>query len=238
MKDENQSRVSGSSFILHPSSFTELRGVIVALLIFAFAGLAHAQKVVDQILVLVNDGVITRTDLLWSLALDPDAPSLEGNIGSDLLRLKLEVMIEYRLVQQEAARIPAAEIPQEEIDRERNKLIAEFASEAAFRRRVEAVGLTSEKINDLVRERITINRFVDFRFRSFVFVTDQEIKKYYEENLAPEIRRAGQVPPPLDESDIRQRITETLRQQKINEELDRWLREARQRADIVILAEP
>ena len=209
-----------------------------ALFILMLASQVPAQKVVDQILVLVNDGVITRTDLLWSLALDPDAPSPEGSIGSDLLRLKLEVMIDYRLIQQEAARIPAAEIRQEEIDKEHNKIIAQFPSETVFRRRVESVGLTREKINELMREKIAINRFVDFRFRSFVFVTEQEIKKYYEENLVPEIRKRGQVPPSLDEGDIKQRISDTLRQQKINEELDRWLREARQRADIVILAEP
>lgn len=220
------------------SRITLHSSLIAALLIFVFASLTPAQKLIDQILVLVNDGVITRTDLFWSLAIDPDAPSPEGNVGSDLLRLKLEVMIDYRLIQQEASRIPAPDITQEEIDKERNQVIARFQSEAAFRRRVESVGLTPDKINDLMREKLLIYRFIDFRFRSFVFVTDQEIRNYYDNVHAPEIRKRGQVPPSLDEADIRQTITAVLREQKVNEEIDRWLREARQRADIVILAEP
>ena len=43
-----------------------------------------AQQTVDQILTLVNDDLITRIDLLWSIAMDPQAPSPAGPVGSDL----------------------------------------------------------------------------------------------------------------------------------------------------------
>jgi hypothetical protein len=206
------------------------------LLIFAFCLTAHAQKVVDQILMLVNGDIITRTDLLWSLALDPDSPSPAGAVSSDILKRKLEVMIDERLIAQEAARIPAAEVTPEDINRKRSELISRFPSEAVFRERVMSVGLTPTRIEDLLRERVLIDRFVEFRFRSFVFVSEQEIKRYYDEKLAPEIRNAGQVPPPIDQ--VRESIIPILRQEKINEEIDRFLTAARQRADIVLLVEP
>ena len=224
--------------ILRPSAVCLLSVFCILLFAFCLMPQARAQKVIDQILVLVNDGLITKTDLMWSLALDPNAPSPVGPVGSDLLRRKLDVMIDYRLIHQEATRIPSADITQEEIDKERNNLIAQFKSEAIFRERVESVGLTPERIDELMREKITINRFVDFRFRSFVFVSEQEIKDYYENRIVPEYRSRGQVPPPLAEGDIRQGIINNLRESKTFEELDRWLRETRQRADIVILAEP
>jgi hypothetical protein len=197
---------------------------------------ARAQQTVDQILTLVNDDIITRIDLLWSIAIDPKAPSPVGPVGSDLLRQKLDVMIDERLVSQEAARIPATDITQEEIDRKRTELIAGFKSEAEFRQRVGSVGLTPQKIDELLRQRILIDRFVDFRFRSFVLATDQEIQRYYEEQLVSEVRKKGQVPPPIDQ--VRDKITEILKQQKIDTELDRWLSAARQRAEVVQLAEP
>ena len=218
-----------------------LRFLPFAFLLFAF-GSAHAQQTVDQILVLVNEDIIARSDLLWSLALDPKAPSPAGNVSSDILRQKLDVMIDQRLIAQEARRVPGVQITPEEIGKKRTQLISQFKSEAEFRQRVEAVGLTPQRIDDLVRQMIYIERFIDFRFRSFVFVTEQEVKTYYDERLAPEIRKQGQVPPTLDQTldgkTVRERISDIMKQEKINQEIDTWLNATRQRADIVHLAEP
>jgi hypothetical protein len=205
--------------------------------------------VVDQIIALVNDDIITRSDLIWSLAMDSGAPNPAEGVSADLLRQKLDVMIDQRLIAQEARRVPAAEITAEEITQRRTALIREFKNEAAFRQRVEAVGLTSARVDELIRERIRIERFVEFRFRSFVFVTDPEIQRYYDETLAPQIRALGQVVPALDdkfpkaspadkEMTVREAISEIIRRQKINQEIDRFLNATRQRADITVLAEP
>lgn len=201
-----------------------------------------SQQTVDQILTLVNDDVITRIDLLWSIAMDPQAPSPVGPVGSDLLGRKLDVMIDERLIAQEAARVPTTEITRDEIDKKRTELIKSFQSEAQFRERVGSVGLTPQKIDELIRQRILIDRFVEFRFRSFVLITEQDIQRYYDEVLAPGIRNRGLVPPSLDEvqdgRSVRVGISATLKQRKINDEVERWLSQARQRADVVQLAEP
>jgi hypothetical protein len=222
-----------------------IRGLFaVAFLMMAMTANLRAQQIVDQILTLVNDEVVTRTDLLWSIAMDSKAPSPAGPVGPDLLRQKLDVMIEERLISQEAGRIPASEIAQDEVDKKRAELIKSFRSEAEFRQRVGSVGLTPQKIDELIRQRILIDRFVDFRFRSFVLVTEQEIQRFYDETFVPEIRAKGQVPPPLDQKlepaglTVRDSIREISRRQKINDELDRYLTSLRQRADVVQLAEP
>jgi len=185
---------------------------------------------------LVNNEIITRTDLLWSLAMDPNAPNPAGVVDSDTMKQKLEVMIDERLISQEAARIPGTEVSQEEIAKKRAELIKRFPNESVFRQRVESTGLTAERIDKLLAQRVLIDKFIDFRFRSFAFVSDQDVKKYYDEKIAPDIRAKGQVPPSLDE--VKSRVTEVLKAEKIEQEIDRWLREARQRADIVQLAEP
>jgi hypothetical protein len=209
---------------------------IILLSLSITVGAARAQKIVDQILTLVNDDIITRIDLLWSLALDPSAPSPAGPVSPDILRQKLDVMIDERLIAQDAARLPSAEAPQDEIDQKRRMLIERFPSEAAFRQRIESVGLTPQRLDQLIRERILIERFKEFRFQSFVFVREEEIQRYYTEVLAPQVRARGAVPPPVEQ--VREQIRAILREEKINEEIDRWLIEARQRADIVQLAEP
>jgi hypothetical protein len=214
----------------------KVRVFIASVVLLLSATGAVAQKTVDQILVLVNDEVITKSDLLWSLALDPQAPNPAAAVSGDVLRQKLDIMVDERLVSQEAARIPASEVTEPEIRKKRTDLIARFKSEAAFRERVGSVGLTPDRIDELLRQRILIERFVDFRFQTFVFVTEPEIQKYYDETLAPDVRRRGQVPPPLDK--VRDNINSILKAEKVNDELDRWLSATRQRADIVVLAEP
>jgi hypothetical protein len=224
--------IASISFIHKPRKLGACLALIALCLLHAPA---MGQTVVDQIVTLVNDEIITRSDLLWSLALDPKAPSPSGMVSSELLRQKLDIMIDQRLIGQEASKVPGAEVTPEEIDKKRTDLIAKFPSEAAFRERVQSVGLTPEKIDELLREMILIEKFIEFRFQAFVFITQQEIERYYNEELSPRIRGEGQVPPPLDQ--VREMIRENLRAVKVNEEIDRYLLAARQRADIVQLAE-
>src|SRR5215471_7244763 len=79
-----------------------------------------AQETIDQIITIVNDDIITRTDLLWSIAMDPKAPAPSGPLGADLLRQRLDTMIDERLISQEAARMPAADVTAEELDKARS----------------------------------------------------------------------------------------------------------------------
>jgi hypothetical protein len=216
-----------------------------ALCVLHFASPVYGQQggvLVDQIIALVSDDVITRSDLLWSIALDPKAPSPAGPVSRDILQRKLDVMIDQRLLAQEAARVPSAPITEEDVINRRAQLIASFGSEAAFRDRVGSVGLTPDRINELIREMIQIERFVEFRFRSFVLITDQDIQRYYEERFVAEMRKRGAVPPGLDDKlergTVRDQIRQILETEKIEQEINRWIEAARQRADIVVLAEP
>jgi hypothetical protein len=56
------------------------------------------------------------------------------------------------------------------------------------------------------------------------------------------MRRRGQIPPGLDErlekGTVREQLAERLKINKVDEEIERWLAGARQRADIVQIAEP
>ena len=143
----------------------QIRGLFAfAFVIVVMTSSLRAQEIVDQILTLVNDEVVTRTDLLWSIAMDSKAPSPAGPVGPDLLRQKLDVMIDERLISQEAGRIPATDITQDEVDKKRAELIKGFRSEAEFRQRVGSVGLTPQRIDELIRQRIVIDRFVDSDF--------------------------------------------------------------------------
>ena len=225
-------------FNLRVSASIVIVSAVVVVLVSLSRIAAYAEQTIEQILTLVNEDPITRLDLLWSIAMDSQAPNPAGPISSDLLARKLDVMIDERLISQEAARIPSVEITRDEIERKRAELIKSFPSEAQFRERVGSVGLTPQKLEEILRQRILIDRFVDFRFRSFVLVTEQEVKRYYDEVLVPKVRAGGQVPPGLDAPQIHENIEKILKQEKVDAEINRFLATARQRADVVQLAEP
>jgi hypothetical protein len=198
---------------------------------------AQAQDVADKMVATVNSGVrpslITYSDLLWQLALQPstplDAPS------SDNLNRVLNLVISQRLILQEAERLPAIEPTEQEIKNRTDELVKLFPSQAEFQERVQRVGLSADQLREIVRQRLTIEKYLDFRFRSFTVVTQKEVEDYYRDVYVPRLRRQqpGRLVPELAEAykDIEAELTES----KIESETDEFLDSARERAEITIL---
>lgn len=99
------------------------------------------------------------------------------------------------------------------------------------------VGLTSERLREIMHERVDIEQYLDFRFRSFVVVTEKEIESYYRLTYVRRFRERtpGTIVPRLQEA--RAEIEKILTEEKIEISMQGFLEEARQRAAIVILRE-
>jgi hypothetical protein len=87
------------------------------------------------------------------------------------------------------------------------------------------LGLQESELVSYLRLESSIMRFVDFRFRPFAGVTEEEIKDYYESRLTHQLEKAKLPLPPLPQVSIR--IEEILREEKINAVLDQWIKEIR-----------
>ena len=207
---------------------------------FAFlilSPLAKAQDVVDRMVATVNTGVrpslITYSDLLWQLALEPNTP-LE-NPSSENLNRVLNLIISQRLILQEAERLPAIDPSAKEIEDRLNEFVKLFPSQAEFQERVARVGLSAEQLREIVRQRLTIEKYLDFRFRSFTVVTQKEIDDYYRDVYVPRLRRQqpGRLVPELKE--VNKEIETELTESKIESETDEFLDSIRERAEITSL---
>src|SRR5215813_5373159 len=123
--------------------FTALFGAILC----AFATMCSAQQVVDKMVATVNAGVktdlITYSDLLWQLALQPNTP-LDNPSSADLNHA-LRLLIDQHLILQEAEKLPSIAPTSKEITDARTDLVRHFSSVAEFQQRLQRVGLTSEK---------------------------------------------------------------------------------------------
>lgn len=218
----------------------QLLTIMFAVLIANMGGTALGQQVVDKTVAVVGSGarseLITYSDLLWQLALQPgsqiDPPRSED------LNQALQTLINQRLFALEAERLPRGAPSEKEVADKIAETLAFFPSPAAFEARLKQVGFESvkdEAFERLIARRLAIEKYIDFRFGSFVVVTADEETKYYQDIFVPEFRRRspGVVLPTLEER--RLEIRQTLTRQKVSAAIERFLDEAKRRVQVEIL---
>ena len=207
------------------------------------AGKIQAQEIVDKTVATVSDNVrtelITYSDVLWQLALEPKTPL--DPPGKDDLDQALRLVIDQRLIILETRRLPTISVTEAETQAEVKRVVEQFPSTADFVQRLRAVGfdsVTDYNFQKLIEQRVAVEKYLDFRFRSFVLITNEEEESYYKDIFVPGFRQrnAGVVVPPIGE--VRGQINQDLTTSRISSDLDRFLDNARERAEIVILNEP
>lgn len=207
---------------------------------FGFPGTVRAD-IVDKTVATVSDGVrtelITYSDLMWQIALEPGVP-LEPPSSADLGRA-LQTLIDQRLFALEAERLPRNAPTDKEVDDQIAELISYFPSPAEFERRLKAVGFKSVKDDNfqrLISQRLAIEKYLDFRFRSFVVITADDEAKYYRDVFVPDFRRRypGVLVPTLDAKRVE--IHNTLVEEKVASQIETFLEEAKRRTEIVTLS--
>lgn len=203
---------------------------------------ARSQEVVDKTVAVLSDGVrtelITYSDILWQMALQPGTQLRPAR--SEDLNQALQILINQRLFALEAQRLPKNAATDKEITDKINETLSYFASPAVFEERLKQVGFTSikdENFQRLIAERLAIDKYVAFRFESFVVVTLDEERRYYRDTFVPDFRRRspGLLVPAFD--DKKKEIRETLVREKVATSIERFLDEAKQRVEIEILIE-
>ena len=208
-----------------------------------FAGAIHntaAQVVVDKTVATVSDGLrtelITYSDLRWQLALQPNVPLSPPN--SVDLNTALQLLINQRIFALEAERLPRSAPTDAEIQAEITRILKNFPATAEFEKRLRIVGFESVKDDNferLISQRIAIEKYLDFRFRSFIVNTPEDQVKYYNETFAPTFRRRfpGLLLPTLGEK--RGEIDNLLTEQKVTVIMEAFLDDAKRRVEIVTL---
>lgn len=219
-------------------------GSSALLYLLAFSGSVAAQgrqaqeqvstgKVIDYMVASVDGSLITYSDLLWQLTLQPN--TVLDNPRRENLQRALELLIEQRLVFQDAEKLPHIHATDQEIELAVTELIHLFPSQAEFQQRMVRTGLTAERLREIVGERVEIEKYLDFRFRSFTVVTLKEIDDYYRDSFVPQFRQRspGAVVPKIET--VRSQIEKQLIERRVGTDLQKYIDDTRERAEIVIL---
>jgi len=205
------------------------------------AAISTAQQMVDKTVATIADGVrtelITYSDLKWQLALQPNVP-LSPPSSEDLNRA-LRLLIDQRLFALEAERLPRDPATKAEINAKINELLSHFRTPGEFERRLNLVGFKSvsdPNFEQIIAQRIAIDKYLTFRFRSFIVITAEDEAQYYRDFYVPEFRRKspGVIVPTLQSK--RAEIVEALTETRVAQQIEAFLDEAKRRTEIVILS--
>jgi hypothetical protein len=191
-----------------------MRSSLRTLLATLVPGLALAQEAQLPARVEIVERVIAVVDERPLLESDVRALQLVRGLPEETAR---EAAIDERLMHVEAARLPQADVSPEEESRALELLVSK---RPALRGQV-----PEPDLRRLLRRQMAILKYVEFRFRPQVRVSDADVRKAWEEEQAG--RPAG-----LAFEDEQDDLRARLERRALDERIEAWVRELRQRADV------
>ena len=190
-------------------------------------------RLVDRVVAVVDEDPILDSDIERLLRLG----LLETVAGEKLdaqRRRALDLLIEQRLRLHEVDRFGFEETPLELLERQMEETRSRFPSEEAFRAELLRLGLDETTLRQLLARQLSVFAYVEERLGPRVFVSVDDIARYYNEELVPELQRGGARAADLPTLEsVRESIRAVLRERRLNEEIDRWTLDLRSKADVV-----
>jgi peptidyl-prolyl cis-trans isomerase SurA len=202
---------------------------------------ASTTAVLDRVVADVDGQAVLASDVddeMRFAALQPGFEPPEDNTP----QRALDRVIDRTLINQQRALQPGvAVVSQKDVD----LVIAELRkgipvtgnvnceTDAGWRKFLAQRGFTPAEIEDRMRERLAILKFIDLRFGVVVQISNADVRNYYEKVLAPELKKDRAAVPEL--SAVAPRIREILRQQQVSSMIDEWLKSLRVEGHVQIL---
>jgi hypothetical protein len=190
-------------------------------------GSVDAQRV-DGIAARIEDDILTDSELRelaeFQKLVDGKAKPRDVLIGE---------LTDQWIVRGEAESIKYPQPTPADVDRAYAQLARQYRSVEEFKKECLAAGLSELTVRRLLQEQLYLARFLDYRFRAAVQITDEQISAYYENEFLPQLKARGEKIPAL--GDVSDTIREVLVQREISDRSTKWLADARQRMRIDVL---
>jgi peptidyl-prolyl cis-trans isomerase SurA len=162
---------------------------ILCLMLSLFWAVSSSGKVVEKILVIVNDDIITKTELDDRLAKSKETMRELYNYDEERLSKEIEEarpeilnqMIDELLFTQEAVK-KGVQISDIEVQKYINVIRDQYGSEESFRKALEAEGYTLESFKREQKRALLLQELIKQKFGSELDVTDEDVKQFYREN--------------------------------------------------------
>ena len=210
-----------------------------SLLAVVLAAPALAQQpelgpVIEEVVAVVGDRVVTRSDLeLEARVVLVDNGGVEaafGAIDAETMGSVLDWLLNQLLIHAEAERLQVFEVSADEVAREVERFRRRFGDPTAWRHFLATQDVGLERIASIFRRNLRVRRYLESRVKLTVRVGAEEVEAFYEENRS---RFEGR---PL--SAVEDVIRGYLFKQRYERTVRTLVKELRERADVRVLVEP
>ena len=141
-------------------------------------------EIIDKIVVVVNDEIITRGEV--DRVLTPIYKQFKSVYEKDELIEKLEEarknilerLIQDKLLLNEAKKMDL-EIEESEIDEKMEEVIGRFASEEEFKKAIAQQNIVVSELRNKYKDRLLIDKVIDIEIRKNISVTPNEVVNYF-----------------------------------------------------------
>lgn len=202
---------------------------------------AATTAILDRVVADVDGQAILASDVDDEMRFADLQPGLEPSSDNTPQRALNRVIDRTLIDQQRALQPGVAVVSQKDVDRaiaEMRKQISVASkvnceTDAGWKKFLAQHGFTPVEVEDRMRERLAILKFIDLRFGVVVQISNADVRNYYEQVLAPELKQDKAPMPKL--SAVAPQIREILRQQQVTGLIDGWLKSLRAEGHIQIL---
>lgn len=188
------------------------------------------KAVLDRVVAVVGNQAVLASDVDDEMRFAQFQPGPESAADNTPQRA-LQRVIDRTLIDQQRQLQPGvAEVSKQQVTqamadlRKTIPLCAQGAcqTDVAWKALLTAHGFTEQEIEDHLRQRLAILKFVDLRFGVAARASSADVRKYYDDVLLPALEREHAPVPPLNS--VSSRIREILRQQQVDSLVDQWVK--------------
>ena len=166
------------------------RIALILICLFLLPGFLHAEVVIDRVVAVVNDDIITLSELEEEAAatlerIQDQAPPDQIDAASHQVRQEiLSEMIDRLLLFQRAAKRNVT-VPDEEIDAAVDRILMQNnLTVEEFRSQLPQMGKTEKQFRESLRSQIIRSKLISYEIRSKVVITNEQITDYYDGHFA------------------------------------------------------
>jgi parvulin-like peptidyl-prolyl isomerase len=182
--------------------------------------------IIDKISAIVNEAVITQSELESMEKLDLRLSGLPGKNSI------LQERIDFHLALQQLKTQPPVLVPEEELEAAITSFQLRHGGEEELSEFLSTIGINRDDLLLEIRNQLSIRKFIRDRFRPFVSITIEDAEDYYEKVYSPAAEMLAKDVPPFAE--VFSEIQNLLVDSKIQEQIVGWLDEMRKEATINI----
>jgi hypothetical protein len=204
--------------------------VAVLMVILSMSAFA---EIIDRTVATVGTGIVTESDVIQHLRVQAflDGTPLDLSFGKQ--RQAVNRLVEQALVRREVELSFYTPPDMADVDALIEQLRKpRMESAADYERELQKYGITDEQLHQAIQWQLTLLRFIEYRFRPGIQVSEAEERAYYDQDFSPAAVKQSREVPPFEE--VRDEIEKILTNRRVDEALNRWLEQAKTQVPIHI----